>query len=213
LGSKIGIHFPAVSPGNVAFLIFWARGCGNTVKKQKPSAPVFGCGRRHHRKIQSEALPWKAYLGGLQNVPEPIDGLPIGLRLICNHLPDCPQSERESGIAAALECRLDRWGMDELAYSPNRYAGNEMMSGWYVFPQNILRRPDGSFNYAIRVHDRSNARGTRAFQPACDSSLFDAPYLNIYAVANLATDNPSQQLIARVLLPRSQLRHTIALCG
>jgi hypothetical protein len=103
--------------------------------------------------------------------------------------------------------------MDELAYSPNRYAGNEMMSGWYVFPQNILRRPDGSFNYAIRVHDRSNARGTRAFQPACDSSLFDAPYLNIYAVANLATDNPSQQLIARVLLPRSQLRHTIALCG
>jgi hypothetical protein len=31
-GSKIGIHFPAVSPGNVVFLIFWARGCGNTVK-------------------------------------------------------------------------------------------------------------------------------------------------------------------------------------
>jgi hypothetical protein len=102
----------------------------------------------------------------IQNVPEPIDDLPIGPRLICHHLPDCAQSECESGIATALECRLDRLGMDELAYSPNRYAGNEMMSGWYVFPQNILRRPDGSFNYAIRVHERSNARGTLAFRCA-----------------------------------------------
>ena len=41
--------------------------------------------------------------------------------------------------------------MDELAYSPNRNAGNEMMGGWYVFPQNILRRPNGSFNYSAYI--------------------------------------------------------------
>jgi hypothetical protein len=96
--------------------------------------------------------------------PDPIDGFAIRLRLVRNHLPDCPQSEFENGVAAAFECRLYRGGMDELAYSPNRNAGNEMMSGWYVFTQNALRHPDGSFNYAISVHDRSNARGPRTFQ-------------------------------------------------
>jgi hypothetical protein len=102
--------------------------------------------------------------------PEPINGFAIRLRLVRDHLPDCPQSEFENGVAAAFECRLHRGGMDELAYSPNRNAGNEMMSGWYVFLQNILRRPNGSFNYAISIHDRSNARGPRTFQlRACDS--------------------------------------------
>jgi hypothetical protein len=72
--------------------------------------------------------------------------------------------EFENGVAAAFECRSYRGGMDELAYSPNRNAGNEMMSGWYVFTQNVLRRPNGSFKYAISVHDRSNARGPRTFQ-------------------------------------------------
>jgi hypothetical protein len=106
--------------------------------------------------------------------PEPIDGFAIRLRLVRNHLPDCPQSEFENGVAAAFECRLYRGGMDELAYSPNRNAGNEMMSGWYVFPQNILRGPNGSFNYAIIFHDRSNARGPPTFQlRACDNSRFD----------------------------------------
>jgi hypothetical protein len=95
--------------------------------------------------------------------PEPINGFAIRLRLVRDHLPDCPQSEFENGVAAAFECRLYRGGMDELPYSPNRNAGNEMMSGWHVFPQNILRRPNGSFNYAISVHDRSNTRGPRTF--------------------------------------------------
>jgi hypothetical protein len=69
-------------------------------------------------------------MGVIQNVPEPIDDVPIALRLICHDLADCAQSECENGVAAARECRLDGWGMDEFAYSPNRYAGNEMMSGW-----------------------------------------------------------------------------------
>jgi hypothetical protein len=65
----------------------------------------------------------------IEDVPEPIYDLSISLRSIRNHLLDRSQCECEKRVTAALQCRLKRGQMDELAYSRNRHGGKKVVRG------------------------------------------------------------------------------------
>jgi hypothetical protein len=68
--------------------------------------------------------------------------------------------------------------VDELANSDNG-CGVRKLSGRQVLSQQILCRPDGSFKYAIRVHEGKNVCGDAGFHlrpiahsSTCSTSMF-----------------------------------------
>src|SRR5262249_35048705 len=96
----------------------------------------------------------------VEDVPEPIYGLPISPRLIGNRLLDRSQRKRENGIAAALQRRSNRLGTDEFPESHNRRGISELTRRGQILPQQILRHLDGIDDYAIGTHEAKRARNS-----------------------------------------------------
>ena len=123
----------------------------------------------------------------VEDVPEPIYGLPISPRLIGNHLLDRSQRKRENGIAAALQRRSNRLGTDEFAESHNRRGISEVTRRGQILPQQILRHLDGIDDYAIGTHEAKRARNSDILARA-PSLVVDSLDFNIHAITNPPTE-------------------------
>src|ERR1700730_7640178 len=91
----------------------------------------------HHAKVprpkHSLRVLWEpqgsVQMRVVEDIPEPIYGLPISPRLIGNHLLDRSQRKRENCVAAVLQRRSNRLGTDEFAETHNRRGISELRVG------------------------------------------------------------------------------------
>jgi len=99
----------------------------------------------------------------VKDVIKPGNGLAISLRLIAQHALDRSQRKRENRVAAVLQRRSCRLGMDEFAESHYRRGISKVVRRRQILAQQILRHLNSIDNYAIGTHGK-NAPATLPFQ-------------------------------------------------
>src|SRR5215831_5430087 len=93
----------------------------------------------------------------IKHLPEPIDGLPISLRMVGSHPLDRSQCKREKCVAAALQGRSYRLRTDEFAESQHSRGIGKLMRRGQILVEEVLRHLNGVDNYALGAHRDKNS--------------------------------------------------------